>query len=263
MATLVKRTLEQNEAIIEMGVRSFIDVGNALMDIRDKKQYADKFDSFEGYCQKRWGFTRQRARQYIESTVAVSDLTTIVVTETDKSSGKTQIPPPVNEAQARAVAEAADDAETRQRVWKEAVELAPKDEAGKPKVTASVVKKAAEKVVGVKRNPRTKSQSEISAAVEIAVPREPGEDEPEVEHRPRTAATAARNGMATVAAPAYDRQGIEKQFGALVRSIDEMARVSALNNSPKHREAVSALSKSLDAFKALAKECDAVRARKK
>lgn len=80
---------------------------------------------------------------------------------------------------------------------------------------------------------------------------------------PRTVATASKNGKATVIAPAYDKQKIEKDYGALVRLIDDMARVSALNNSPHHREATSYMSKSLDAYRLLAKECDAVQARKK
>jgi len=102
------------------------------------------------------------------------------------------------------------------------------------------------------------------------VTREPGEDETEAEHvtmpeqppkKPVSAATAAKNGTATVIKPPFDSQAIEKLYGSLVRAVDDMARSVALNNSPHHREVTSYMGKSLDAFKALTKDANAVFAR--
>lgn len=166
MGTLIKRSLSQNEDIIEAGVKSFLDVGNALIDIRDGKQYAGKFDTFEEYCQKRWGFSRPRAYQYIESATAVADLSTIVDKKIDDSNGKTSIPAPENEAQARAVAESAPDPRTRQKVWQQAVASAPKDATGAPRITAAIVKKAAE-VVGATKPQAAKSEENWTAPDEL------------------------------------------------------------------------------------------------
>jgi ParB-like chromosome segregation protein Spo0J len=75
-------------------------------------------------------------------------------------------------------------------------------------------------------------------------------------------ATITKDGKRTIAGPPYDAHGIEKAFGALARDIDTMARVSNLNNSPGHRQAITHLSKALDGFKGFVKDCDAVHARK-
>jgi hypothetical protein len=82
MQTLTKyetTTLQGCEQVIEEGKRTFVDVGNALMKIRDGKLYRVEFDTFEGYCQKRWGWTRQRSNQLIDAASVVSNLTTTVV----------------------------------------------------------------------------------------------------------------------------------------------------------------------------------------
>src|SRR5207245_205932 len=67
---------------------TFIEVGNALAEIRDRRLYKDQgFSSFEDYCQERWGWSRVRAHQYIGA-AEVAGLLTNVNT-------------PKNEAQAR------------------------------------------------------------------------------------------------------------------------------------------------------------------
>ena len=62
METLNKvpiRTLQQCEADIEHGSAAFLKVGKALLDIESGKLYQDdKYESFEDYCRKRWGFSR-------------------------------------------------------------------------------------------------------------------------------------------------------------------------------------------------------------
>lgn len=80
------------------------------MRIRDGRLYHKAFDTFEEYCQKRWGFTKSRANQLIESADVVQHLATIVVK-------------PANEGQARALTKA--PKESRAEVWQEAVESAP------------------------------------------------------------------------------------------------------------------------------------------
>lgn len=249
MAALIKRSLEQHEEIIESGVKSFIDVGRSLMAIRDEKLWQKDHDSFDSYCKTRWNFAKSHAYRMIESAVVVDDLS--------PNGGKS--PVPENERQARALAESAPDAKTRETVWKAAVASAPKGANGKPNVTAAVVKKAAAAVTGKASAPPSTKENPLPIPE-----REPGQDETEQAHKPpRTVATVAKNGTATIAPPLYDLQAIEKSYGSLVRLIDDMARVSALNNSPHHRECTSYLSKSLDSFHVLAKECNAVHARKK
>lgn len=73
------------EQIIERGLATFVDVGQALLRIRDDKLYRGTFGTFEEYCSQRWGFTDRRARQLISA----AEIGTIV--------------PVRNEAQARAL----------------------------------------------------------------------------------------------------------------------------------------------------------------
>ncbi len=63
--------LEHNEAIIEKGLNTFVDVGNALAEIRDGKLYRDTHGTFEDYCQERWGISLPRAYQFIEAAETV------------------------------------------------------------------------------------------------------------------------------------------------------------------------------------------------
>jgi hypothetical protein len=55
------------ERTIEAGQRTFVEVGLALTEIRDSKLYRADFQTFEAYCQAKWGWTRQRAYQIIDA----------------------------------------------------------------------------------------------------------------------------------------------------------------------------------------------------
>lgn len=58
-------TLEDNEAIIERGMASFVEVGEALARIKENRLYADDFDDFEDYVKERWGLERSWAERHI------------------------------------------------------------------------------------------------------------------------------------------------------------------------------------------------------
>lgn len=163
--TAITRTLKQHEEIIADGMKSFLYVGSSLLSIRDERLYEANYDSFESYCKERWGFTRQRAHQFIEAAGVVSEVSTIVDSQTKKTSGKSTIPAPKNEAQARALATAADTPEERRQVWEKVVEVAPKNEAGEPIITAKLVSKVADEVVGPKVD-ATKPAKPVEGGVE-------------------------------------------------------------------------------------------------
>lgn len=57
--------LKKLEKIIAAGEKTFIEVGVALTTIREKRLYREGYETFDEYCQKRWGWTRQRASQLI------------------------------------------------------------------------------------------------------------------------------------------------------------------------------------------------------
>lgn len=55
--------LERLETTIQKHQQAFVECGLAIAEIRDRKLYRKDYDTFEGYCQARWGWSRQRAQQ--------------------------------------------------------------------------------------------------------------------------------------------------------------------------------------------------------
>jgi hypothetical protein len=118
--------LHAAERTIEAGLATFVDVGQALAGIRDQRLYRlDGFDTFEGYCQERWGFSRVRAHQMIEA-AQVSEALTMV-----------NAPQVTSERQAREVA-AIIKADGPERAAEILTEVAAEG-----KVTAAAIREAA------------------------------------------------------------------------------------------------------------------------
>lgn len=101
---------EQQEAIIHHGFKTFVEVGSALMAIRDKRLYRQDFGTFEDYCQERWGIGRGPANYLIAGSMAAGNLVSM---ETK----------PTNERQVRPLAKLSPD--IQREVWQEAVDTAP------------------------------------------------------------------------------------------------------------------------------------------
>jgi hypothetical protein len=116
------------EAVIEMGWRTFVDVGLALARIRDAKLYRTEYGSFEAYCQEKWQFKRVYAHYLISAAQVFQHLFTNC--EQRKPERESQVRPLIGLTQAQA-----------QAAWEKAVEKA----AGR-KITARLVKAAAKEV---------------------------------------------------------------------------------------------------------------------
>lgn len=63
---------DQLEQIVSAGVMSFIEVGNALLTISDKRLYRETHGSFEPYCREKWGMSARRAYQLCEAAKTVA-----------------------------------------------------------------------------------------------------------------------------------------------------------------------------------------------
>lgn len=120
--------LDELELAIDGGLQSFMEVGAALAEIREKRLYRSQHRSFEQYCQDRWDFTASRGRQLMAAVQAIASL-------------PEGAPKPANAAQATALADV--DPEQRAEVWERATREA--DDGGRP-VTAADVRRAAEPV---------------------------------------------------------------------------------------------------------------------
>jgi hypothetical protein len=79
--------LEELETVIHHGIKTFIEVGNALMAIRDGRLYKAEYGTFEAYCWKRWEFAASRARQLIGAAAIVENLksvTTVTLPQSER-----------------------------------------------------------------------------------------------------------------------------------------------------------------------------------
>lgn len=121
-----ERSLSELEGVIERGLGTFVEVGQALFVIRDARLYREMHATFEDYCRDRWGFTDRRARQLMQA----AEIGTMV--------------PISNERHARELARLPKPEAVRE-VWQEVQE-----EHGE-QVTASDVREAVDRRLGTVR----------------------------------------------------------------------------------------------------------------
>jgi hypothetical protein len=118
--------LQRYEAVIEAGLKKYIEVGHALMSIRDERVYKPKYNTFDAYCRERWKIKRNYANKIIDASVVAKDLGTNV--------------PKLPEAESHARPLTALPKSERAEAWREAVETAPGG-----KITGKHVKKVVER----------------------------------------------------------------------------------------------------------------------
>lgn len=117
LTTTESQKLEQLENVIEQGLQTFVEVGNALMGIREDRLYRQEFDTFEEYCKTRWQLERRRAYQLMGAASVVENLSTMVDNGEDVknfSHRESHVSPLANL-----------EPEQQVEVWQEAVETAP------------------------------------------------------------------------------------------------------------------------------------------
>lgn len=117
------RQLADLEATIE---RSANEVGQALLEIRDRRLYRAEFTTFENYCRERWQMERRHAYRLIDAAKVIENV-----------SHGTQNPP-VSERQARPLTELKEPEQQRE-AWKLATTVSPRP-------TAALVAQAVEQV---------------------------------------------------------------------------------------------------------------------
>ena len=66
-ATSIRTRLEELEGVISEGLQTFVEVGNAIREIRDSRLYRESHGTFEDYCRERWGWSRQYANKQVEA----------------------------------------------------------------------------------------------------------------------------------------------------------------------------------------------------
>lgn len=138
--------LSTHEEVIERGLKTFQEVGAALLAIRDGRLYREQYGTFEEYCQQRWQLKQSRAYQLMDAAKALENLASSTIVEL-----------PSNESQARPLTRL--EPGMQRQVWQEAVETAPNG-----KVTGAHVAKVAERYM-----PEPESQAPERADLSLTV----------------------------------------------------------------------------------------------
>lgn len=125
LTTDESRRLKECEKIIQRGLDTFYEVGNALAEIRESRLYRIGYATFEDYCKERWQMSRFYAHRLIDASQVVDNLLPI---------GNV----PTCESQARELAPFTPD--IQKAVWHIAMRSAPTDDEGKPMLTAAHIK---------------------------------------------------------------------------------------------------------------------------
>jgi hypothetical protein len=72
--------LAELEGAVDRGRRPFLEVGNALAEIRDGRLYREAHPTFDGYLRERWGMGRSRGYQLIDAAQVAGVVSTVVDT---------------------------------------------------------------------------------------------------------------------------------------------------------------------------------------
>lgn len=134
-SAVITTELELREVVIERGLTTFIEVGQALMEIRDRRLYCQQHKTFEQYCIERWGMKRWNANYLIAASAVMDNLV-------DMSTSA-----PANARQAYPLSSLAPD--VQRTVWQAALDTAPGG-----KVTAVHVQDTVDDYMG-KKKPKT------------------------------------------------------------------------------------------------------------
>lgn len=95
MTRAEQQELARLENTIKSGLQQFLEVGTALLTIRQRRLYRDAHESFESYCREKWGFSKTHANRLIAGAEAVIILGDIEVRPTNEAQARhlTTLPP--------------------------------------------------------------------------------------------------------------------------------------------------------------------------
>lgn len=139
LSEIERSELANHEAVIERGIGTFVEVGNALLAIREGKLYRSDYGTFEEYCRERWGMSKSHANRLISAADVMENLAPLGVK-------------PVGEREVRPLTSLGP--EVQREAWQRAVETAPDG-----KVTAGHVQRVVEEMT--RPDPETEDEDDL------------------------------------------------------------------------------------------------------
>lgn len=123
-------SLHRCEQVIERGLKTFVEVGEALIEIRDSRLYRQTHQTFEAYCSERWGMSQTRAFHMMDAARTLGVLQSSTIVEL-----------PATESQVRPLTPLKENTPLVVAAWEDAQELAKEE--GLPAPVARHVEAAA------------------------------------------------------------------------------------------------------------------------
>ena len=114
------------ESVVEKGLNTFVQVGEALAEIRDRKLYRTEHPTFDAYLDKKWSLSRSRACRLIQAAETVKVLPTGNRPQTERQARPLAALPPAQ----------------RVEVWEKAVAASPTGTPTAREVESAVRKRA-------------------------------------------------------------------------------------------------------------------------
>ena len=138
LSVLEQKRLDQLEEVVVINFRSFVQVGQALAEIRDRQLYRAQSKTFELYVKAVFDIARGTAYRYIAAAQVVENVSTW-----RQKNGDSDVIDllPINEAQVRPLTRLRPEQQVS--VWQAAVEQAPRG-----KITAGYVNRVVKKYLG-------------------------------------------------------------------------------------------------------------------
>jgi N6-adenosine-specific RNA methylase IME4 len=147
------RRLVELETTIGAGLQTFVEVGEALLEIRDARLYRIEHRTFEAYCREKWGMSRPRVYQLIGASQVTKQVSTIV----DKA--------PSTESQARPLTKL--PPEQQAQAWSKAVEMAGGEQPTAKQVEVAVLELVDESVILQKAREIRSATAEVKRAERV------------------------------------------------------------------------------------------------
>jgi hypothetical protein len=144
--------LSQCEVVIEKGMNTFVEVGLALLEIRDDRLYKEQYSTFEEYLERRWGMSRSYAHRLIDAAQVASNLLPI---------GNK----PISESQIRSLTHL--EPEEQREAWDAATNDNPHPTAKAVQKAANAIKESrADRIARHRRRAELNGTQEVLAALD-------------------------------------------------------------------------------------------------
>jgi hypothetical protein len=209
LSEVEEKALARCEEAIEKFNGTASKAGKAIHEIKEAKLYREHFETFEDYCQKRWGFTPMWANTLVKRHLAFHGI---------KENEKIEYKPAPDSPAINVIAQIKDP-DKQQKLWDKVVKKSEEDGSLE---TVDEEKKIVEPDIGIVREAVNRSQAAEKSGAAKA-------------HSGSKAGKAESNGHAS---PAKAFKDFDKAIGAVIRMADTIKR--QVGGVREHRKLLAA-----------------------